>query len=172
MQNYCNLNSEIIAINHVIPDPAQFTNCLKYLNLSKHFKVKEKDFNVVDEVQKVAGEHNGEIVSNTLTTAEERIIKKLRDEINELNARYDYMKKEYRSNFLDIGNIIGANEDLENLIYKPNSKFWVDFRKKNAILAKISAVDLTITKKEERIINLQKYIEVSIPNFLFANSNF
>jgi hypothetical protein len=156
MQNYCNLNSEVIAITHVVPDPAEFTECLKYLDLSRHFKNKPKYYNVVDEVQQAVGEQSGQILSNTLTTQEEQKLKKLKKEKADLVITLENLKKQYRSTFVNIGNIIGADEDLENLIHKPNAKFWLEFKKKNGILVKISALDSTITKKEETIIALEK----------------
>lgn len=87
-------------------------------------------------------------------------MKKLKKEKAELVVTFENLKKQYRGTFVNIGNIIGADEDLENLIHKPNAKFWLEFKKKSGILAKISALDQTITKKEETIIALEKQLEV------------
>lgn len=159
MQNYCNLNSEIVTISHIIPTQENFTECLNYLNLSSRFKYKEKELSISDEVSKMTGQEKGEINNNILTTEEERMVKKLRDEIAELTARHEYMNKEYRGNLVDIGNMIGASEDLKELINKPNSRFWNTFKEKKLVLNKILNLEQSIIQKEKKKLGIEKYIE-------------
>jgi hypothetical protein len=159
MQNYCNVNSEIVVINHCISNPREFIACLSYMITVARFRSDKKEKMQADEINRVAGEHKGDHITNSLTAAEEKVVKKMKEDLRELDARFEYMKKEYRNNFIEIGNIIGAKENLEGLIYKKMSGFWTEFREKKATLAKIESKDKQLNDKDLLIIKTQRKIE-------------
>lgn len=161
IQNCCNSNSEVVIVNHAISNPREFIPCLSYLNLVSRFRSERKDKGLVEEVQRIAGEVKGEHVANSLTAGEEKVVKKLKEDIRELDTRYQYMKKEYKGNLVEIGNIIGIGEKekMENLIYKTNDTFWTDFRQKKQVLARVSQKDQQLNEKDIIIIKTQRKIE-------------
>ena len=161
IQNCCNSNSEVVIINHAIANPREFIPCLSYLNLVSRFRSERKEKGLVEEVQRIAGEVKGEHVANSLTAQEEKTVKKLKEDIRELDTRYQYMKKEYKSNLAEIGQIIGIGEKekMENLIYKTNDAFWNEFRQKKQVLARISQKDQQLNEKDIVIIKTQRKIE-------------
>lgn len=159
LQNCCNVNSDIVILCHAISNPKEFIACLSYMNLVARFRTEKKDKQLAEEVQRVAGELKGEQVTNSLTAAEEKVVSKMKDDIRQLDARFEYFKKEYRNNFAEIASIIGAKENLEALIYKKQAQFWNEFREKKLTLTKIEAKDKQLTEKELQIIKTQKKIE-------------
>jgi hypothetical protein len=159
LQNFCNYNSEIIVLNHLYPNRKYFSDSLGYLLLVDKFKSMERATSVMEDMVKVANEHKGEIVTNTLTNTEEKTIKALKDDIMKLKAAYNYKKREYRNNMFEIGQLIGADEDLEKLITRSNSKFWNEFREKRNLLQKIPAQDKINLELEIRISRMKKKIE-------------
>lgn len=159
MQNYCNVNSEVTVICHAISNPREFIACLSYLQLVGRFRSDKKEKDLVAEVQKVAGDLKGEQVASNLTPAEEKEIRTKLDTIKELDSRYEFMKKEFKQNIAKIGNIIGAKESLDQLIYKKASSFWNEFREKGHTLQKIASKDLVLLEKDAAIIKTQKKIE-------------
>ena len=159
MQNYCNVNSEVTVICHAISNPREFIACLSYLQLVSRFRSDKKEKDLVAEVQKVAGDLKGEQVASNLTPQEEKEIRHFNDIIKELDSRYEFMKKEFKQNIAKIGNIIGAKESLDQLIYKKASSFWHEFREKGATLQKIAAKDQILLDKDSAIIRTQKKIE-------------
>lgn len=161
LQNSCNGNSEVVIMNHAISNPREFVACLSYLNLVMRFRSELKDKGLIEEVQRIAGEAKGEHVANSLTAGEEKMVKKMKEDLRELDARYQYMKKEYRSNFMQVGEIIGIGEKekMESLVYKQNDHFWAEFRQKKQVLAKISQKDLQLNEKDMMIIRTQRRIE-------------
>lgn len=107
----------------------------------------------------MTGKIKGDLVTNSLTRAEEKHIQAAKDELKELESRHEYMRREYRNNFVHIGQTIGAQENLEALVYKPNHKFWDDFNEKRALLQKIAEKDALLHEKDLRIIKAARRIE-------------
>lgn len=159
MQNYCNVNSEVTVMCHAISNPREFIACLSYLQLVSRFRSEKKEKDLVAEVQKVAGDLKGEQVASNLTPAEEKELRHRLDTIRELDSRFDFMKKEYRSNMAKIGSIIGAKENLESLIYKRASPFWHEFKDNSSLLQRIALKDQSLIEKDTMIIRTQKKIE-------------
>ena len=123
-------------------------------------------------MNKVSSEHQGEIVTNTLTNSEEKIIKSQKDEIMKLKAALNYKKREYRNNMFDIGQQIGSDEDLEKQISRSNSKFWNEFREKRNVLQKIPAQDKANIEQEIKISRMKKKMEDSQKEFNYKQEKF
>lgn len=114
---------------------------------------------MIEEVEKMTGKIKGDIVTSSLTRAEEKHIQSAKDELKELESRYEYMRREYRNNFINIGNIIGSSENLEALVYKPNHRFWDEFNDKRTLLGKVAEKDVQLHEKDLKIIKAGRRIE-------------
>lgn len=160
MQNYCNQNSEVVVLCHAVPNPKEFSACLAYLNLVARFRNLKQQKALTEEVHRVAGDFKEtNQIANSLTIAEEKVLKKMKEDLKELDARYEYMRREYGNNFSDVGHIIGAKENLEGLLMKKGSQFWTQFRQKRDILSKIGQKDGQLQDKDMLIIKTQRKIE-------------
>lgn len=161
IQNNCNINSEVITINHIIPTQNSFADCLKVLNQSKKFTNPEQEFSIVDEVGKttINEQKNGDVVSSMLTNEEEQIVKKLREDIDHKTRRIEDTRKLFLQQLSDIGHIIGATEDIQELVNKPNAKFWTSFIQKKEVLGKIKAMEAQIKQQERSKIYNEKQIQ-------------
>lgn len=124
LQNCCGPSSQILTISGINPNETNFEESLNTLALTDRFKnIDLKTKTYVDSSKASSGQimSQSAAFNPNMLGNQEKVIKKLQDENAELKSRIDYMQKDYKNKFIELGQRIGINDDLEKLVFKPNA---------------------------------------------------
>ncbi|KAM3145934.1 hypothetical protein pb186bvf_001912 [Paramecium bursaria] len=141
LQNCLNSQSQVALIVNVNPNENNFEECLSTFQYAERTKGTQITKQHVDE----------QLGSPTPFPGQDKLIKKLNDEIAELKSKLEFMSKEHKSKMTEIQTLLGIDIDLDKLFSKAYAKELNHFKMQKDAAQKLEQYQIQLSEQELRI---------------------